>query len=1379
MTGDARPSVFVSWAHKHRSMTDAEAKLWATQVRALAEDLRMLWGLDVRLDRLQRNRPEFTRWGPNMINDCDKVVIVASKAYKERWEGRNLTGEGAGAAREIDTIKSCFNRDQHGFHKKFFVVLLPGIEDTEIPNEIFGRLERFSVDPTRPDGLKELAAALWDHHRYPDAPIGPPPTFPREPYATDILRGIAGAESRAQDDGVTVPTPVTELRDVPAAPAPDDPPETSRANRVLRLCVRYARELDQDFDTANGRTSFSAGLYVVRDVQQEILGRLADPAESDRPVAVVGEAGYGKTSLLWGLYRDLTDHPRLRPLLVNAAWLHAAQPGHPPILSGEDLVHAVKALYRSGTTPVVLLDTMDLLLHEEARSVQAIDLLDEVAGAGALVVVTCREQEATALDRHFAIVRLGTYTESELPGAIEQHVLAFCPDAPPQSIEDKRALMLRLAAGGLGMSEVVHHPLFLRLLFEAYEGSFPNEELDTRGVLAAYFDQKICDDVRGQANSDVACDDVHVECFCLAIALFSAGAVALPRKELLCRAQKVATAWVGARADALSHALDLLIERSVLLADSPDGIRFRHQLLFEYVAARALIERGGAAELHRLLDIVKARPLDLFTGAVFEQALIYAWGTSRTQQQGLAAVLTTLAESPSVNLQSMALVVTAHHPDAEANVTRLLQRAETETVRRFVELTPRVSGPNVGRTLLLLRRVWDRSDPLCRRAVLNVLERFAPRDGRAVRDFIVDKECIEYVVEAKGDLLLSQRALPRSLGLLAATDPAWSTDGLFTLFEVGTVTRRRALAVAILNIVADQWAYLGSPSTLRRFTRAIDRAQERNGGQETEMVRLAGGRLFAAYWTEHYRLATPQPRAEQWLATVTETRRKLAANPQAPLQVQLRLMGVALVLASLPDGHILIDPTLRRLFPPAGKEYGLPMLELSASFLVPLLRSASAAGRRTRALVRDALARLPADPTRTDDPRSLRVSAARKAVTDARLPVGELARLLDDLPSLSRPEQWIDPCGAIALVVPAALGGHPVARAALNEIAADPALVAVRNRSSVTYELTHSMGEHPELIPQALSICAAWQDPAPFTETLRRHRRTFAAHLTGYQDELNRLARDLSAQGEGVQQSAVNLWLELEAFDLASFRSFDELHAAWLGSQVLKAKQNILLLMGRQAGRGHLSLNKVTGLMRSLVTVEPGGLRDAGGPFPYPEVLEAAREALVTALAQAAPLTDETLQDLLSLTTDRTAERDTQAWLREPLRRLAGSGRAGEAFDLYARIGELTTDRGANHQNKLANALQGALLTVCDSATPAELRWRVSLLPTLPIPFAQILVRVLVRTSLSTVRGPLQDLAFDDRLPGAVAITIKTQLALHGRLRGSVVMDDLLAPPPA
>ena len=285
--------------------------------------------------------------------------------------------------------------------------------------------------------------------------------------------------------------------------------------------------------------------------------------------------------------------------------------------------------------------------------------------------------------------------------------------------------------------------------------------------------------------------------------------------------------------------------------------------------------------------------------------MIYAWDASRTVRPHLETVLAALAAASSVNLQSMALVVAAYHPDAGTDVAGLLHRAEAETVRRFVELTPRVSGRKIGRALVTLRRVWERGDPTCRRAVLNVLERFAVQHGQAVKDFIVDLKCVEHVVEAKGALLLNERALPRTLGLLAKTDAAWSTEALLTLFKAGcATTHKRALAVAILDIAADQWAYLGSARSLARFTSAVCGAQERNDGQAAEAIRAAGGRLYASYWADRYRLGGPQPLAREWLALVAAVRRRLAASPRAPVRLQMRLMGMAQALAALPESAI-------------------------------------------------------------------------------------------------------------------------------------------------------------------------------------------------------------------------------------------------------------------------------------------------------------------------------------------------------------------------------------------------------------------------------------------------------------------------------------------
>lgn len=126
----------------------------------------------------------------------------------------------------------------------------------------------------------------------------------------------------------------------------------------------------------------------------------------------------------------------------------------------------------------------------------------------------------------------------------------------------------------------------------------------------------------------------------------------------------------------LDAAFDVLLSRSVLLKDERGHVRFRHQLLFEYVAARALLARGRDGELRRLQGIVQDRPLDLYVGAVFEQALIYGWHAHPALRRHVSAALDALAASGQVNLQSMALVVAAHHPDVDADVPGLLARPE-------------------------------------------------------------------------------------------------------------------------------------------------------------------------------------------------------------------------------------------------------------------------------------------------------------------------------------------------------------------------------------------------------------------------------------------------------------------------------------------------------------------------------------------------------------------------------------------------------------------------------------------------------------------------------------------------------------------------------
>lgn len=112
--------------------------------------------------------------------------------------------------------------------------------------------------------------------------------------------------------------------------------------------------------------------YVPRGIEPALLDRLELPGVT--PQIVVGEAGHGKSTLLWSLHRALQERKR-RPMMVSATWLQRSEDGS-RTTSTADIAEAVV------TEPgaVLLLDTADLLLHNESTRLDVVDLLDRSPG---------------------------------------------------------------------------------------------------------------------------------------------------------------------------------------------------------------------------------------------------------------------------------------------------------------------------------------------------------------------------------------------------------------------------------------------------------------------------------------------------------------------------------------------------------------------------------------------------------------------------------------------------------------------------------------------------------------------------------------------------------------------------------------------------------------------------------------------------------------------------------------------------------------------------------------------------------------------------------------------------------------------------------------
>jgi hypothetical protein len=166
----ARPTAFVSYA---------QSGDWQKTVLQFTTALRRVGGVDAELDLFHSSdHRQWTTFGPNLIDKSDFTLVAVDVAYKRRWEGEEVEGVGAGAAREAAAIKAIFERSQTEALRRVKVILLPGSQEDDIPGDLFGFSERFAIAAFDSDGLEKLLRSLWGKPAYPKPALGPIPVLP-------------------------------------------------------------------------------------------------------------------------------------------------------------------------------------------------------------------------------------------------------------------------------------------------------------------------------------------------------------------------------------------------------------------------------------------------------------------------------------------------------------------------------------------------------------------------------------------------------------------------------------------------------------------------------------------------------------------------------------------------------------------------------------------------------------------------------------------------------------------------------------------------------------------------------------------------------------------------------------------------------------------------------------------------------------------------------------------------------------------------------------------------------------------------------------------------------------------------------------------------
>ncbi|MCX5380407.1 ATP-binding protein [Streptomyces sp. NBC_00091] len=493
---------------------------------------------------------------------------------------------------------------------------------------------------------------------------------------------------------------------------------------------------------------------LARVLQQQVLA-----GSPGQPVQVVlGEAGTGKSSLLWYLAELLegrraaaplqetrTDAPSdeiragaaFRPVLLRAEQLLA--PGE-----GEQLLESFELSLKPGW--VALLDTADLLLHaRDGRGMlrRAVAVCQE---RGVPLVLTCRTRDSAALHDVLeatpsdVVFHVGDFQGGEeLEGALSTYCLHYLPASSPAARAEAVAALLEAAVRGLPVREVVARPLTLRMLFEVYAPQSPTAEIDAAGLYERYWERRVREDARHGSAGHAAAQspDLSWPAQSLARLMLHDGTVALPVADAAGR-------MPGANPEAGDgdplEQLAQLDRRSVVAGTSGrrSSVHFFHQTLFEYAAGRCLVRLAAEKKqsYYRALGRHLAQnPDDYLRAVVAEQALVQGMRAKGRVKDDAAELLSELLGSEDVDLQVIAVRACALLPDdLYGDIREVFHRYLRETaspamVREVLALLPTREHTDPVRVAEDLGVVLKHSSRMQSR-VLDLLCRFGRLDGR-------------------------------------------------------------------------------------------------------------------------------------------------------------------------------------------------------------------------------------------------------------------------------------------------------------------------------------------------------------------------------------------------------------------------------------------------------------------------------------------------------------------------------------------------------------------------------------------------------------------------------------------------------------------------
>lgn len=785
---------------------------------------------------------------------------------------------------------------------------------------------------------------------------------------------------------------------------------SDETKQLLSYSERYAQELHAQIFGPDA----DSDLYVHRTVEDHVVSAIDEGAGL---VILRGEAGSGKSSVLWSLFSTFKSR-MLMPVLISATWMVGDSE---QLLKIGDLVAHFTIMVGARLRPILLLDTADLLLHSEGSTYQTIDLITRLRSVGVTIVLTVRPIEEISLPYFENSVRqeIGGYSDDvELPRAILALMRQYLPEYDPQQGLD---IVSTAQARGLPVLAIFRSPLLLRMLFDLSDGELPSIDLDVSDLYERYWHLRVTRDRRSARYADR--QDLSNVAARVGLLMLADGRSTLTMRRIETTLGQVA--FPVALPHTLPEAVTSMTTRGVLIPNG-DEWRFAHQTLLEFAAAKGLLMCGADEMAERLSQHLAARSHDLFTGAVLEQLLILMASDVSTTPTA-TSVTRSLLLSKHPSLRQIGVVAWCHLLTPIMD-DELLEALDAHAAVRLLGHLPQVRQLDPSTTCGLLEEVWRRARDTAHRPFVNCLLRLIQRWPSEISTLAARLSVIEYVMAEHAKTQTKPDGVIELVMRLHEVDSVYAQSlASMLLVKLPDAAGR----VKLLHRIAERW-----PSGLdERFVEKIIEGSVRSETQfpaSRRSIGIACGEILY----QHLRLQPARSRgsAEDWWGSfsIRVINEMFSGKPTLKQAAERHTLGRHL-RESQDFAHI--SAVINSIF---GREAEHSPPQIAGSFLFEILASPTLATQIVVDQLYDKLVEgLPAKSKTAESSAERWAITARAMLEDAEMPSDVLKGVTEALLP-NEPLLWRRPDFLLSVLLPAAQAGVPRAAALARDITQDP-----------------------------------------------------------------------------------------------------------------------------------------------------------------------------------------------------------------------------------------------------------------------------------------------------------------------------------------------------